>query len=59
MDEVGLCLCKRVTRKNGLLLILSVTRTQLVSHLFMFRLAHKWNLLPLEITASPSFFFIQ
>ena len=53
MVEAGLRLCNRVTRENGLRLIPSVARTQLISKLFMFRIIHEWNLLPLEVTASP------
>ena len=41
MDEAGLCLCNSVTRGNSLFLIPPVVRTQLVSTLFTFRLAHK------------------
>ena len=59
MDEAGLHLCYSVTRKSGLRLIPPVARTQLISNLFMFRIAHEWNLLLFEVIASPSLFLFK
>ena len=40
VDEAGLRLCNRVTRGSGLSLIPPVAHKQLISNLFMFRIAH-------------------
>ena len=58
MDEAGLRLCDSVTRGSGLRLI-PVARTQLISNLFLFRIAHEWYLLYLEVIASPSLFLFK
>ena len=59
MDEASLHLCNSVTRGSGLRLIFPVAHSQLISNLFMFRIAHEWNLLLLEGITSPSSFLFK
>ena len=59
MDEADLRLRNSVTRGSGLRLIPPVARTQLISNLFMFKIAHEWNLLPLEVITSQSLFLFK
>ena len=59
MDDARLCLCNSVAQENDRWLIPPVDRTQIISHLFVFRFVHEWNLLSLESIASPSLFLFN
>ena len=58
MDGTGQHLCNIVMRGRALRFIPLVAHTQLISN-FMFKIAHEWNLLPLEIIESTLLFLFK
>ena len=56
MDEAGLVLSNSVTRGSGSKLLSQFARIQLISNIFMYKIAHELNLLPLKFIESPSLF---